>query len=93
MTLRLLAIVYCLAPIIGCNGRCASAGVPISISLGQPATATVVVERADGTRAANLVAETPLAAGRHTFYWDGYDVGLQPDENSPYVCQRVEPRR
>ena len=69
----------------------AQAGVPISISLDQPATATVVVERTDGTRVANLVAETLMAAGRHTFYWDGYDVGLQPDEHSPYVRQRVEP--
>jgi hypothetical protein len=56
--------------------------VPVSISLDQPGTATVVVERGDGTRAANLIAETPMAAGRHTFHWDGYDVGLQPDEHS-----------
>lgn len=83
-----VATLCCLALIAGCS---AHAGVPVSISLDQPATVTVVVERADGTRAANLIAETPMAAGKHTFYWDGYDVGLQPDEHSPYVRQRVEP--
>ena len=69
----------------------ASPGIPVTVALDKPGIASIVVERADGTRVANLIAETPLAAGRHTFYWDGYDVGLQTDENSPHVRRRIEP--
>jgi hypothetical protein len=63
----------------------------VRITVDQPCFATVVVEREDGTRVANLISETQLPPGPHTSYWDGYDVGLQKDDKSPHIRHRVEP--
>jgi hypothetical protein len=50
-------------------------GIPITIDLPRPGLVTLVIDDAKGNRVRNLLAETPLPAGRNTLLWDGYDEG------------------
>jgi hypothetical protein len=47
------------------------ASVPIEFSISEAGYVTLVIEKPDGTRVRNLIAETPFAAGTHTVQWDG----------------------
>ncbi len=78
-----------LAAVMGSGGRAeesmASAGIPVRIKLEKPGYTTVVIEREDGARVCNLISETLLPAGEHSFTWDGYDVGYQTNTPEPYL--------
>jgi hypothetical protein len=64
--------------------------VPTRFRLGSPCRVTLVVEDERGKRARNLLAETPLAAGEQTVYWDGYDDGERGKEGG-LTRRRVPP--
>jgi len=50
-----------------------TSAVEIPYELASDARVTIVVERADGTRVRNLVADVPRKAGRNVEVWDGRD--------------------
>jgi len=63
----------------------AQSGIPITFTLPKAGLATVVVEDAAGRRVRNLLAETPLPAGKNTITWDGYDEGMRDNgEGDPW---------
>ncbi len=47
--------------------------IPIKFRLEKAGLVTLVIEKMDGTRVRNLVAETPFPAGDNTAWWDGTD--------------------
>ena len=47
--------------------------IPIRFRLDKPGMVTLVIEKADGTRVRNLVANTPFGAGDNIAWWDGTD--------------------
>lgn len=52
-------------------------GVPVTFSLDQPATVTLVVDTPEGRRVRNLVNAERFEAGEHTVFWDGLTEGLR----------------
>ena len=50
----------------------------VPVNLDTPGYLTAVIEDANGLRACNLVSEYKSPAGKMTFNWDFYDVGVQP---------------
>lgn len=51
--------------------------IPVTVTLPKAGLATVVIEDGRGNRVRNLIAETPLPAGKTPLYWDGYDEGTR----------------
>ena len=47
--------------------------IPVPFRLDRPANVTLVIERPDGTRVRNLIANQPYPAGEQTAWWDGLD--------------------
>ena len=47
--------------------------IPVKFTLDKPGRVTLVIEKADGTRVRNLVANTPFPAGENIAWWDGTD--------------------
>ncbi len=47
--------------------------IPLKFHLDKPGVVTLVVEKLDGTRVRNLIAETPFPAGDNIAWWDGTD--------------------
>ncbi len=50
-------------------------GIPVTFTLEEPGYVTLVVEDQDGNRVRNLIQDTKFDAGKHTVWWDGYDLG------------------
>jgi hypothetical protein len=65
-------------------------GVPVRFNLQSPSQVTLVIEDERGNRIRNLVAETLLAAGDHTIYWDGYDDAMR-NSKGEVTKRRVAP--
>ena len=54
--------------------------IPIRFTLSEDAVVTLVIEKPDGTRICNLVADTPFPKGENIVYWDGSDDFLRDNE-------------
>ncbi|MDQ2799081.1 MAG: hypothetical protein M3Y13_05495 [Armatimonadota bacterium] len=84
MRLRISAIFLLPILLLGsiAPGRAAAPGsIPIIVTLPKAGLTTIVIEDAKGNRVRNLIAETPLPAGKTTLYWDGYDEGVRGGGN------------
>lgn len=100
MTHRFLLAIIITALLVAHNTHVAIAqtspqGVPVTVKLDSETYLTLVIEDTQGNRIRNLIGETRLPAGEHTFYWDGYNEGrrigaFQPGEGN-LVQQRVAP--
>ena len=56
--------------------------IPIKFTLPEDAHVTLVIEKEDGTRIRNLIADTPFSKGENTVYWDGSDDLLRDQESA-----------
>jgi len=56
--------------------------IPIRFTLPEDALVTLVVEKEDGTRVRNLIADKPFSKGENTVYWDGSNDLLRDTEAS-----------
>ena len=70
--------------------------IPIRFSLEEDSLVTLVIERPDGTRVRNLIAETLFSKGENTVYWDGSNDLLRDREAARHgvyniPTQLVEP--
>ena len=80
MNLRML-----MAGVVATCAAGTSAGtVAAEFRLSEPGRVTAVVERPDGTRVRNLVADRDFASGRHEIEWDGRDDNGEPVEPGEY---------
>jgi len=52
--------------------------ISVPVNLDTPGYLTAVIEDENGLRACNLISEYKSPAGKMTFNWDFYDVGIQP---------------
>ena len=55
------------------NAEASHPPIPIRFRLEKPGLVTLVIEKSDGTRVRNLIAETPFPAGDNVAWWDGTD--------------------
>ena len=71
--------------------------IPVPITLDKAGYITAVVEDADGRRVCNLVSELKANAGKMSFNWDYYDVGVQPGSEKVMIgeteVERLKPYR
>ena len=71
-----------------------SGTVPVRFALDKPGHLTVVIEDQSGRRVRNLLCSTPMPAGEHVLYWDGYDEGeslLDPKTKAARIVHRRLP--
>jgi len=65
--------------------------IPITFSLDQPGTVTLVIEDAQGVRVRNLVSGVAFEAGVNTVYWDGTREAMGPGGHALNADELVEP--
>lgn len=87
----LMLVLLSAVPVIGAPVS-PPGGIPIKITLPKASLVTVVIEDAQGRRVRNLIAETPLPAGKNTIIWDGYDEGTRSAAGD-LIRHRVAPGR
>ena len=66
--------------------------IPIPFTLPEDSVVTLVIEKSDGTRVCNLLADTPFPKGKNTVYWDGSDDLLRDQEAARHGVYNIPKR-
>lgn len=66
--------------------------IPVPFELEEDSLVTLVIEKGDGTRVRNLLAETPFPKGKNIAWWDGSDDLLRDPEAAKHGLYGIPTR-